>query len=361
MNAFVETSAKRVAWLLNHSTLHDFEVPLIRSLGLEIYTSKLLPRSNELLSASTDYSDDFYSTLPESVLTCLNGHNFYEDSFTPEVANYLNTYCDTVIAAAFPKLLTELVRHYKGRILIRVFGREAPYNYSEYFKTLDGGGLWSCLAGISHRFWLAASFATIPEIEDSLLKTRSVILPLGIPNAYIPDKFSWQGADKKVLFVCPRIASHAFYYGKIYEEFKANLGNFPYLIAGYQPIKVDDPNVIGFASDEVYRALFKDLALMFYHSREPRHLHYHPLEAIASGMPVIYMRGGLMEMFGGQEQPGACNNYHESHEKIQRILDGDTEFIKAIQKSQLEIIKPFKWEYCRNEWQKIFLGQVLTS
>jgi glycosyltransferase involved in cell wall biosynthesis len=208
---------------------------------------------------------------------------------------------------------------------------------------------------------LAASFATIPEIEDSLLKTRSVILPLGIPNAYIPDKFSWQGADKKVLFVCPRIASHAFYYGKVYEEFKANLGNFPYLIAGYQPIKVDDPNVIGFASDEVYRALFKDLALMFYHSREPRHLHYHPLEAIASGMPVIYMRGGLMEMFGGQEQPGACNNYHESHEKIQRILDGDTEFIKAIQKSQLEIIKPFKWEYCRNEWQKIFLGQVLTS
>ena len=197
MNAFVETSAKRVAWLLNHSTLHDFEVPLIRSLGVEVYTSKLLPRSNEFLSATTDYSDDFYSTLPDSALTCLNAHNFYEDSFTPDVVNYLNTYCDVVIAGAFPKLLTELVRHYKGKILIRVFGREAPYNYSDYFKTFGRGDLWSRLAKISHRFWLAASYMTIPEIEDSLLKTRSVILPLGIPKKHIPDKLFWQGNEKK--------------------------------------------------------------------------------------------------------------------------------------------------------------------
>jgi glycosyltransferase involved in cell wall biosynthesis len=277
------------------------------------------------------------------------------------VTNYLNTYFDVVIAAAFPKLLTEIVQHYYGRILIRVFGRETPHSYSDYLKTLDSGSFWSSLAEISHRFWLAASYITIPEIEDSLLKTRSVILPLGIPKTYIPHKLFWQGNVKKVLFVCPRIASHAFYYGKVYEDFKENLGEFPYLVAGYQPVKVDDPNVIGFVSDDVYRALFKDLALMFYHSREPRHLHYHPLEAIACGMPVIYMRGGLMEMFGGQEQPGACKNYLEAHEKIQRILDGDTEFIKAIQKSQLEIIKSFKWAYCRNEWQKIFLGQIMTS
>ena len=350
-----------MAWLLNHSTLHDFEVPLIRSLGLEVYTSKLLPRSNEFLSATTDYSDDFYSTLPDSALTCLNAHNFYEDSFTPDVVNYLNTYCDVVIAGAFPKLLTELVRHYKGKILIRVFGREAPYNYSDYFKTFGRGDLWSRLAKISHRFWLAASYMTIPEIEDSLLKTRSVILPLGIPKKHIPDKLFWQGNEKKVLFVCPRIASHAYYYGKIYEEFKANLGDFPYLVAGHQPKNVDDPNVIGFASDDVYRAWFKDMALMFYHSREPRHLHYHPLEAIASGMPVIYMRGGLLEMFGGQEQPGACKDYQEAREKIQRILDGDTEFIKAIQELQLEILNPFRWEYNRNEWKKIFLGQILES
>lgn len=334
---------------------------MIRSLGLEVYTSKLLPHSNEFLSASIDYSDDFYSTLPESVLTCLNTHNFYEDSFTPEVTNYLNTYCEVVIAGAFPKLLTELVRHYKGRILIRVFGREAPYNYSDYFKTLDGGKLWSRLTEISHRFWLAASYVTIPEIEDSLLKARSIILPLGIPKRHIPDKFFWQGSIKKVLFVCPRIASHAFYYGNIYEEFKENLGDFPYLVAGHQPKKVNDPNVMEFASDDIYRAWFKDLALMFYHSREPRHLHYHPLEAIASGMPVIYMRGGLMEMFGGQEQPGACEDYHEAREKISRILNGDDEFIKAIQQSQLEILKPFKWGYNRNEWQKILLGQILRS
>ena len=358
MNAFFETPVKRVAWLLNHSTLRGFEVPLVRSLGLEVYTSKLLPQ-DDYLSCSSDYDDDFYSTLPESVLTCLNSHNFYEDSFTPQVAHYLNTYCDVVIAAAFPRLLTELVRHYKGRILIRVFGREAPYNYSDYFKTLDGGDLWSRLAEISHRFWLAASYVTIPEIEDSLLKTRSVILPVGIPKMYIPDKFFWQGTIKKVLFVCPKIASSAFYYGKIYEEFKANLGDLPYLVAGHQPNRVNDPNVIGFASDDIYRTYFKDLALMFYHSREPRHLHYHPLEAIASGMPVIYMRGGLMERFGGQEQPGACNDYYEAREKIQRILDGDDEFIKVIQESQLEILKLFKWGYIRNEWQKIFFGQIL--
>ena len=206
---FVELSTKRVAWLLNHATLHDFEVPLIRSLGLEVYTCKLLPYSSQLAKDSCDilidYSDDPYSTLPDTVLKTLNSHNFYEDEFTAEIVYCLNTYFETIFVGAFPELILKLACHFKGRVLIRVFGREQPYNYSEYFKGVGNGVLWNKLEAISDRVWFVPCYEGISEIEDSLLIDRSVVLPLGIPIRISMQGNSWVGGDKRILFVCPRI------------------------------------------------------------------------------------------------------------------------------------------------------------
>ncbi len=134
MNGWDSKRNKRVAWLVNHTTLRAFEEPLIRSFGLEVYTPKHIPPSNDFLSASVDHFGDEALTVPADVLACLDAHNFFEDEFPPDVARHLNNYFGTVITAAFPALVQELVFKYSGRILTRAFGREAPETYSELFR-----------------------------------------------------------------------------------------------------------------------------------------------------------------------------------------------------------------------------------
>lgn len=352
---------KRVAWLLNHTTLREFEVPLLRSFGLEVYTSKHLPTGIELPSGSVDYSGDRHLTLPPEALQALNAQNFYEHEFTPDVAGYLNRYFGTVIGSYFPVAIMELLRHFQGRILIRVFGREDPRSYSEFFDRFCGKELWDRIDRIRDRFWLAPCYETIAELERPLLQDRSVVLPVGMPQRAPADSRKWRGGQKRILFVCPRIASQPEYYGRIYRRFRKHIRGLPYVVAGDQPKPVDDPNVKGFVSKAEYADLFERSAAMFYHSREPRHLHYHPLEAIACGMPVIFMRGGLMDRFGGPDQPGACDTYRQARAKLRRALNGEAGFIRQVQAAQQAILAPFTWEHNRARWQRLFMEEVLRS
>jgi hypothetical protein len=98
---------------------------------------------------------------------------------------------------------------------------------------------------------------------------------------------------------------------------------------------------------------------MFYHSQEERHLHYHPLEAVVAGMPLIFMAGGLLEKCGGSDQPGMCRTYEEAREKIARLQRGDTKFCEAVRESQRKILEPFESDYCTQEWKKNFLPHAI--
>ncbi|MCY2952436.1 MAG: hypothetical protein NTU53_10715 [Planctomycetota bacterium] len=113
----------------------------------------------------------------------------------------------------------------------------------------------------------------------------------------------WTGTAPRVLFVCPRITSHPYYYGRIYKNFKRDFGDLPYLIAGAQPKPVDDDHVVGLLDNVQYEALYRKSRGMYDHSREPRHLRYHPVEAMIYGMPVIHMKGGLLKAFGDPDGP----------------------------------------------------------
>ena len=97
---------------------------------------------------------------------------------------------------------------------------------------------------------------------------------------------------------------------------------------------------------------------MFYHSQEPRHLHYHPLEAIATGQPLVFMAGGLLESLGGPDQPGLCRTYAEAREKIGRLSDGDSGLGEAIRGRQRAILEHFEPDRCGRAWRENFLPLV---
>lgn len=352
---------QRVAWLISHTTLRDAEIPILRQLGYEVYTNKVLPTGEDYRSGSADFSWDDDSTLPTDVLEAMNAYNFYQSELTYEMTCILEAYFGTIISAVYGLLLRQLIKCYHGRILIRAFGLEAPRTYGEYFGHFSEDWMWKRLWQIQHRFWIAACYEQIPPHEPALLSQHSVILPVAMPERTFRMNDQWVGTDRRVFFVCPSIHSAAQYYGVIYEQFRKLYGDLPYLVGGSQSIPVDDPNVTGFLTEEQFNHILVDLRVMYYHSREPRHIHYHPLEAIAVGMPVVYMRGGLMEHFDTGSQAGACETDSEAHEKLQRILDGDTELIAAIQKSQKSILEIFLPGYNLAAWAEVFSGDVMAE
>jgi hypothetical protein len=98
---------------------------------------------------------------------------------------------------------------------------------------------------------------------------------------------------------------------------------------------------------------------MFYHSTEPRHLHYHPIEAIYAGMPLIYMKPSLLYSFSQPDTVAACDTFPEAREKILSILDGNTAFINRVRKENQYILEAFSTSHYIQHWnQKI--SKILT-
>ncbi|MPN12181.1 hypothetical protein SDC9_159493 [bioreactor metagenome] len=256
-------------------------------------------------------------------------------------------------------MIRELVDKFTGRLLLRVFGLAGSYSYSALLSALELRYIAEGRTQAAEKLWLAQAYPHLAEIEEQWLKDKAVTLPLGLPQSTLINKESWLGQDRRILFVCPRIKSSPAYYGAIYEQFKAAFGEFPHIIAGKQPVPVSDENVAGFVTDQCFHAWLKNCRVMFYHSREPRHLHYHPIEAMAFGMPVIYMKGGMLEKLAEGDQPGACETLDEAKEKVTRALEGDLNFIKAVKLSEKSILNKFKLDHTFPQWEKNFIGKVI--
>ena len=341
---------RRVLWLINHSTLRKFEVPLLESLGYEIYLPKLFPYDEGNLSASIDTSRDASLTIPRDALETLNAHNFYL-GMTPEVAGICNRYFDVAFFGFFPDQLAGLVRSFRGAKVMRPFGLGNDLTYTGV--TVDTLGYYFLTEIERNRetFWFGQAYPNLAEIEHATYKSKAITLPLGLDDARVTNE--WTGIDKKVLFVCPRINSSS-YYKNVHEQFVSTFGDLPHVIGGAQPVPVDDPTVLGHLSRAEYDRMMRETAVMFYHSQERRHLHYHPLEGVRLGMPLIFMANGMLDDLGGAQLPGRAKTQREAKAKVRKILSGDQKFIDEVRSSQGVLLDTMTREYCEPRWKDAF-------
>ena len=73
----------------------------------------------------------------------------------------------------------------------------------------------------------------------------------------------------------------------------------------------------------------------------------------------MFLRGGLLERFGGRDQPGACATVREARRKVQRILAGDETLTSAIIAAQPRILDALGRERCEREWRERFVDGVI--
>ncbi|MBR3017223.1 MAG: hypothetical protein IKH57_09125 [Clostridia bacterium] len=340
--------AKRILWLLNHTTLRKFEVPMLLSLGYEVFCPKVYELEYGDYSASITYEYDKTLTIPADVLEKLNLVDFYSD-VSAETMELLNQYFDIAITMFTYWPIRYLTRGFKGAVGLRAFGLEDPSTYSLYLHYWGGTGVFNDIRAMGNRFWFMECYDNLHEIEAPILKNNSLFLPIGMANAKQQNR--WIGGDKRILFISPKIKVNV-YYEQVYNTFKRDFGDIPHVLGGAQPLPVpEDETVTGYLTDEQYTYNMQHLSAMFYHSQEKHHLHYHPLEAVKWGMPLVFMAGGLLDKLGGNRLPGRCTTVDEAHRKLEQLVKGNKELIKSITQSQSVLLDEFQTEKCAPFWR----------
>jgi glycosyltransferase involved in cell wall biosynthesis len=352
----------RAMWLLNHTTARNFEVPMLKRVGVqEIFLPKKILADPSFRSASVDWSEDANLSIPPEDLAILNAADWYDDP-GPAAWRIASQHFD---AAFFIVLKSDffrsVTRHFRGAKIWRAYG--LPKNsYHDILAWLcrREGPAWPATA---NNLWFGQAYKHLSDVEPDYIAKRAIFLPAGMADTEVRD--TWTGEDRRILFVCPDLAFSEFYQ-EIYRNFKATFGDMPYVVAGAQPVAIQDRRVLGYVPKEQHDRHMRELRVMYYHSTDPNHVHYHPFEAVRAGMPLVFMAGGLLDTLGGLNLPGRCTSPEEARNKINRILDGDRRLIEDVRRSQQLLLAPMKVEHCEPVWRANFqkivqkLGESVT-
>jgi glycosyltransferase involved in cell wall biosynthesis len=331
---------------------------MLKSIGIkEIFLPKIIPPDHNFRSASVDFSEDANLTIPAADLEILNAADWYGDPGV-DAWTIANKHFDVAFFIVHRlEMLRSIARHFSGAAIWRAYGLDASLSYSRLLDATGNGSGWSDVRAMGNRFWFGQAYPHLDGIERPQLKERAISLPLGMSDA--KSRSIWSGQRKLMFFVCPEIGLNP-YYKQVYDDFRKEFSEFDFVVGGSQPIKIDDSRVLGFLPTEQHERNMSELRVMFYHSTEPNHLHYHPLEAVRSGMPLVFMAGGLLDRLGGESLPGRCASIAEAKGKIRRILADDRKLIDEIRRTQPKLLEPLQPPVCRPDWVDNF-ARIFTE
>jgi hypothetical protein len=319
----------KIAYLINHTALNTGEVLLLQKMGHLVYTQN---KSSRNYHVSELDSLDFYKSQDNSV------YDFFLKNFDIIMLSLPNSN----FYISFSQYSSAM------QIYIRLFGRESNYTYEEEYKKI------SSFSNISFLYTYKDILLNEPDYSHHKYKY------LGLTRNYSFDTFgnSWTGTQNKLLFVCSYIEENE-YYTNIYYSFKKLFNNYPHTILGKQKVPLgelllNDDTVLTNLSFDKYVKEFQESKVMFYHSNEKRHIHYHPIEAVMIGLPVVFMANGLFDLFTNYSSAGRCVNEKEAQEKIFKILNGDDTLAKQIQSDNKKLLDFFSDDAYQREFEFLF-------
>lgn len=352
------TPLPRVMWLLNDSRTRRFEIAMLKRIGVtEIFLPKRYPVDPEFCDASVDWSEDAGLTIPADALAVLNAADWYCEPGN-EAWDIANRYFSVMMFTLHhPEFMHAVSRRFRGVALWRAYGLPEGSTYTHVLHDRMNRSGEPSVRAMGNRFFFAQAYEHLHQTEGELLASRRLDLPLGLDDDTVHDE--WRGNDKRILFVCPRIGIDP-HYRAAYRAFSEDFRGLPYAIAGDQPVRIDDPRVLGRQDKEMLQRHLREMRVMFHPGDGPFPAHLHALEAIRAGMPLVYMAGGLFDRIGAGKLPGRCERRDEARRKIERILDGDRKLVAQIRDSQVRLLQSMRPDAHLEAWQKGF-RQVFKS
>jgi hypothetical protein len=118
------------------------------------------------------------------------------------------------------------------------------------------------------------------------------------------------------------------------------------VIGGRQHLLFKDNRILGALQDSEFYSEMLSSRAMIYASKEASHVHYHPLEAMQSGMPVVFYKDSLLGNLLGKDLAGGVKSKGQARRLIRKLMRnvllaksiGDTqrERVKRIERESLE-------------------------
>lgn len=345
-----------ILYLLNHKILTDFEVPILIKNNMYCFIPKIYKSldNEQSINYASNYFYDNFSDIYTNDIIHLNQIDWFNkdliiDKKTIDIIN-TNFKCIFLTLLTSKNMLLQLINNFKGTIYFRFFGLSGDRSYLTIMEHVYGDLN-------TNKIKYIFSYNEIIEHENKInnhFTNSSFYVPLGLSNSLINKIHnSYNPINNKIAFVCSR-TDETKYYQDIYNKFTKEFIDFEFIIFGKNNTKIQHLQYVkNNLDDDNYYAEISKCACMFYHSKEPRHLHYHPLEAIVIGMPVIFYKESLLSSYLN-DSPGKCNDLNDVKCKIRKIINGDNKFVSEILTEQNKIIHLLTIKHNMNIFDKVF-------
>ncbi|MBI3839409.1 MAG: hypothetical protein HY288_15935 [Planctomycetia bacterium] len=345
----------RVFWLGMHVVLTKTELPRLRALGYEVFNPPYLTDIYDQ-SAVTEWDRSQPTTLPAEVFEELSQYSFFYNRISPRIAELLNEYFGTVIVTISPTWLQSMLEAYQGRIIYRVYGQVGTLSDT----------LWSMrlFRPIQER----ENFYFVPHAEEAIrdehawLKARMTVVPYTIPLDVFEHAGTWSADEPhaaEIMACCPNIDNphYAHHYHYLNTHFPE-----PYLkLYGVQPRRFVDPRVAGTLPREEQLRRYRRASGFWYHYDIPNCCYLPPIEMMAVGGPVVYMRGSLLARSFQSPGPGEVSSVEDAKRKIQLLLAEDRGFLNELGVAQRQIVRRYHPDYVHPIFDRTFRQLIQRS
>ena len=319
--------------------LANWEIPLLKASGYEfIFTPQYVPSNPVFTSGSVDELTGISNLISIKDLDTLSQQNWYE-KISDEAATTANENFEIAFVTADPNQVINVLKAFKGRIVIRLFGLDSGRTYSQLYKQSYSPSEWIYFMKNINRIIFASGYREILENEESWICEKSVYLPIGLPDA---KEVEWIGDLPRLFAVVPRIEPGTYFSNMLNSHFRM-AGRSPIVIGGRQHLVFKDSRILGALEDSDFYSEMLRSRGMLYASREISHVHYHPIEAMQSSMPVVFYKDSLLASLLGRGLIGCVKNLNEAKLFSRNILE-DESFARTVGKTQREAVKKLERE-----------------
>ena len=340
--------AKKILWICNKEYIVNNEIDLLTRLGYEFYIPNISPLELNVISNNQNVNS---VVLPKEDLTLLDETDFYYNKISDDVMNVLNSTFDIVVFGLYIEPIISFVEKFRGIMIARPYGDINFNSYTDFLIRNAGMWLIEKIARIGNRFWITKGYLHWDiTYECETLKKRTIALPFCLGEEMQNKSDSCNGMT---LFCCDniKISESA---EKDYQLFSKTFQNFPYIIAGIQPICVDDDKQVRNCTrrKEVLveigncSAVFcKDI-----HFGEIPEYYY---EAIKSNIPIIFLKKSNIKKFFGDNFVGGCRNIEQAKRELKHISN-DLSYREKISRAQADYLKSIRTENVLEIWRDSF-------
>lgn len=280
-------------WMASHPTLAAEELPLFLEAGFRVVP---LLRHTDTLELDESLAERFGNSwrttveLPDDVVRALQRLPFRvrpAPVLPADAVRLLVKHVDATYVSVWPQIAAGLALLTPRTIMFRAF-EGMTTNYSRHCA--HAGVSLDALDRRPNFVWTPILSTFTWQEDDRLCRNPQRLCCFVTPSRLGPERWDADASEPYVVDTIPRIW-HSLNRAS-FERHVADYGRWPMKILGLgnEPRggSLGDERILGQLPQDAYYATARRARISVYHGVSPLHMHYHPIEFMTMGVPVLF-------------------------------------------------------------------------